>query len=145
MLAEVGKQIDFHLFGEAYHQITEIFDFTVCGIVLIDEETRRIAYANSVAKRLKQWEEKEIIGGLCYEFVCPATRNQCPLLDQHQVIEFDEKTLTSKLGNHIPILKRVNRIEIDGHNYILESFTDIRAQKARQSKLETLHETDTLT
>ena len=145
MFAEEGKQIDFHLFGESYHQITELFDFLVCGVVLIDEETRRIVYANSVAKRLTQWDEEEIIGGLCHEFVCPATLNHCPLLDQHQVIEFDEKILTGKRGKPIPILKRVNRIEIDGHNYILESFTDIRVQKDRQSRLETLHETDTLT
>ena len=145
MRGEAVKQIDFHLFGEAYQKLTEIFDFLVCGVVLIDEETRRIVYANNVAIRLSQWDEKEIIGELCHEFVCPAAINHCPLLDHHQNIEFDEKVLIGKLGNQIPILKRVKRIEIEGHRYILESFTDIRAQKDKLLKMESLHETDTLT
>jgi diguanylate cyclase (GGDEF)-like protein/hemerythrin-like metal-binding protein len=142
---EDDKSVDFRLFEESFQQITELFDFLVCGVVLIDEDSRRIVYANSVAKRLSLWEDVEIIGGLCHEIVCPAKAEHCPLLDHHQIIEFDEKVLVGKLGNQIPILKRVKRIEIGNHPYILESFTDIRAQKDKLMKLETLHETDTLT
>lgn len=142
---EEEQPISFRAFAESFQRITELFDFLVCGVILIDEDTRRIVYANSVAKRLSLWEEVEIIGGLCHELVCPAAINHCPLLDHNQIIEFDEKILVGKLGNQIPILKRVERIDIEGHRYILESFTDIRAQKDKQMKLESLHETDTLT
>ncbi|MGB7594950.1 MAG: PAS domain-containing protein, partial [Erysipelotrichaceae bacterium] len=79
----------------------------MCGIVLVDEETRRIVYTNRVAKQLTQWDDTEMLGGICYEFLCPATADHCPLMDQHQAIEFNEKILTVKLGNPIPILKRV--------------------------------------
>ena len=139
------QPINFRAFAESFQRITELFDFLVCGVVLIDEDTRRIVYANSVAKRLSLWEDAEIIGGICHDFVCPAAINHCPLLDHDQIIEFDEKILVGKLGNQIPILKRVERIDIEGHRYILESFTDIRAQKEKQMNLESLHETDTLT
>ncbi|TFG81510.1 MAG: diguanylate cyclase [Erysipelotrichales bacterium] len=144
MTLEVEEQVDFHLFGEAYQQITEVFDFLVCGIVLIDEASRRIVYANNVAKHLSQWEDTEMMGGLCHDSICTAAIHHCPLLDHNQNVECDEKVLVGKLGNHIPVLKRIKKIEIDGHAYILESFTDIRAQKEKQIKLESLNETDTL-
>jgi diguanylate cyclase (GGDEF)-like protein/hemerythrin-like metal-binding protein len=131
--------------GEAFHKLTKILEFLVCGVVLIDEASHRVVYANDVAMRLSQWEENEILGGYCYHFICPTGLQKCPMKDEKQSGDFSEKVISGKLGNNISIINRVKRVELDGRPYILESFTDIRAQKDKQTKLQNLHETDTLT
>ncbi len=123
----------------------DVFDHLVCGVVLIDASTRRISYANRVALTMTQWEEGEILGARCHDFICPAEADHCPFLDHARSIDLDERMILGKNGKNIPILKRVTRIEIEGRPYVLESFTDIQAQKERESELETLYGTDTLT
>ncbi|MBN2850765.1 MAG: diguanylate cyclase, partial [Erysipelotrichaceae bacterium] len=141
----VHLQSQHTVYSDPFKPWKDVFDHLVCGVVLIDVSTRKIAYANRVALTMTKWEEEEILGGSCHDFICPAEINHCPLLDHARSIDLDERVILGKDGRPIPILKRVTRIEIEGRPYVLESFTDIHAQKERESELETLYGTDTLT
>ncbi len=102
-----------------------IFDTVQTGILLIDQETREILDVNMAAARLIGIPPKKIIGHPCHKFICPAAKEQCPILDLGQQIDNSEKILLKANGEETPILKSVVQLELNGRKYILESFLDI--------------------
>ena len=102
-----------------------IFDTVQTGILLIDQETRTILDANMAAAGLIGIPPKKIIGHTCHQFICPAEKEQCPILDLGQQIDNSERILRTANGEEMPILKSVVQLELNGRQYLLESFLDI--------------------
>ncbi len=102
-----------------------IFDTVQTGILLINQETKEILDVNTAAAKLIGLPPKKIIGHTCHRFICPADKEQCPILDMGQDIDNSEKLLLKANGEELPILKSVVRLELNGRKYLLESFLDI--------------------
>lgn len=120
------------------------FDDLICGIAVIEKESREIVYINKVAEELIGLSSNEVIGNRCHNFICPAEITSCPIIDLGQEVDCSEKSLLTS-QEPIPILKKVREVSIDGKLYLLESFIDISEQKKQQEVLLLQGETDPLT
>ena len=102
-----------------------IFDTVQTGMLLIDQETRKIIDVNTAAAELIGIPPKKIIGRACHKFICPAEKGRCPIVDLGQEIDNSERILIRPNNTEIPILKSVTKLELNGRKYLLESFLDI--------------------
>ena len=60
----------------------------------------------------------------------------CPLTEQRWKIDCFEQVIVRVDGSHVPIIKSVKRVLIDGKDKILETFIDITAQKQVEEALQ---------
>ncbi len=105
------------------------------GVVVIDPVTRTIESVNETAADLFGRSEREIVGDLCYEHLCPDCECVCPVYDGGMEVKNLERTLMSANGISRPILKTVKRINIHGQERMLECFMDITEREQAQSAL----------
>ncbi len=119
-------------------RLKTILDSVQAGIVTVDAETRQLVDANPAALRMMGRSQEEVLGSVCHQFICPAQRNQCPVLDLGQSVDNSERVVLACGGERVPILKNVIPVEVGGRRCLLESFVDIRHQKQVEQAL-TLH------
>jgi PAS domain S-box-containing protein len=113
--------------------------------MLIDSETHNVLEVNKAACQAIGLPREEIVGQLCHQFVCPAEKGRCPITDLCQTVDNSERVLVKADGDHIPILKTVCEVEIDGRPCLVESFVDISHQKHQEEALrEALQEAEDL-
>ncbi|OPX65403.1 MULTISPECIES: PAS domain-containing protein [unclassified Methanoregula] len=111
-----------------------VFDRIQTGILIIDPATHTIIDANPIAEDLIGRTKKELVGSVCHDYVCPAKCGQCPVTDMHQDIRNIERALINARGERIPILKTVAKAEMDGKEYLIESFIDIIDRKKAEER-----------
>jgi PAS domain S-box-containing protein len=122
-----------------------IFSAIQTGIVVIDAEDNSIIDVNKVARDMIGLPEKEIIGQVCHEFICPAQKGKCPILDLNQQVDNSERVILDKNGAETPIIKNVVPVTLNGKECLLESFIDISSLKeAEQEIICTLNEKESL-
>lgn len=110
-----------------------IFSMVQAGVLIIDAESHTIVDANPWALKMIGADREEVIGSVCHSFVCPAELGKCPVTDLCKRIDNSERLLLTSDGQEVPILKTVSRLELEGKEYLIESFLDISEQeKARQ-------------
>lgn len=123
--------------AETPHDIAEvstlILESVSSGILLIDAVKRTIVYANDAAASLINAPKSHIVGHICHKFVCPASRQSCPMLDCGEKVDQSEKVLLTADGKTVPIIKTVIPIEWHQNKFLVESFTDISSLKKAQS------------
>ena len=115
--------------------LNTILDNLQAGVLLIDEKTHEIIDINPKAAQMFGLPAKDIVGNTCNEFICPNAWGNCPISDLGQDIDNSEKIMVSKDGRQIPVLKSVVKITVDNRPCLLESFLDIREQKAMESEI----------
>ncbi len=126
-----GRQDETIKARRTFESILEAIKF---GMVLVGRD-RKIRHANQTALAMMGLtDEKEIIGLVCHNNICPAEKGKCPILDLGQKVDLSEKFLLTKDGRRIPILKTVTPVTVDGEELLLETFVDISAQKEAQSE-----------
>lgn len=135
LAAEIARhQESQRLLGESEGKLRTILENIQAGILLIEADSHRIVEANPAALNLIGRPEKEVLGAVCQEFVCPAQKGRCPLTDLGQEVDNAERELIGPDGRR-PILKTVKRVTLGGRDYLLESFMDISAQKRAEAEL----------
>ncbi len=106
------------------------------GVVTIGLD-KKMRSANKAALELMKYEgEEQIVGTLCNQSFCPTDEDICPIIDLNSAVNQTETILVTKDGKHLPILKTVVPIEIDGEKVLLEAFIDITDQKNAELKLQ---------
>jgi diguanylate cyclase (GGDEF)-like protein/PAS domain S-box-containing protein len=115
------------------------------GVMVIDVEKHVIVDINKAASELIGIPKKNIIGKECHEYVCPAERGKCPIIDFNQVIDNSERFLINARHRKVPIIKTVVPITFKNRKYLLETFIDISERKRMDEKLKRLATTDILT
>jgi len=105
------------------------------GVFVVDTETHKIVDANPAAIKQTGFGEDQVLGHICHDFVCPAEKEKCPVLDLGQTVDFSERVLLTASSERLPILKSVVPITRHGHKYLLESFADISLQKKMEAEL----------
>ena len=111
-----------------------VFEKIQTGILIVDPETHMIMDANPIAESMIGLPRKKLVGHVCHDFVCPAHCGQCPITDLHKTIENTERLLINAKGEKIPILKTVAKASMNGKDYLVESFVDIRDQKRAEDR-----------
>jgi PAS domain S-box-containing protein len=93
--------------------------------------------SNRAALELMDYEsEEQIMGKICHDSLCPAQKDQCPVLDLGQDIDMSRRTLITRHGKKIPILKSVVYTHLDGQPVLLEAFVDITERQQAEQALQ---------
>ncbi len=111
------------------NKLQTVMDSVHVGIIIIDAQEHKIIEVNSEAQRMIGLSEEDIIGKICHEFICPASKGKCPISDKGFDVDNSERVLITGNGTDVPILKTVTKITIMGRECFLESFVDISEQK----------------
>jgi len=111
-----------------------VFDRIQTGILIIEPQTHTIIDANPIAEHLIGRLKNELIGSVCHDFVCPAKCGECPITDLHKDIHNIERVLINAKGEKVPILKTVAKAEVNGKEYLIESFIDIIDRKLAEER-----------
>ena len=114
--------------------LRSILNSVPAGVVMIDQATHEIEYANPVALKMIDATAEEIIGRKCHTLICPFQEADCPLSDGTQPPENTEGILLTRQGGEIPILKTVVEAQISGKKYYLDSFIDLSGVKRSQEE-----------
>lgn len=111
-----------------------VFDRIQTGILIIEPRTHTILDVNPIAEQLIGRKKEQLIGSVCHDFVCPAKCGECPVTDLHADIRNIERALINANGEKIPILKTVAKAEVNGKEYLIESFIDIVDRKNAEER-----------
>jgi len=129
-----GQQAVEALKGEE-ERLRTILKSVPAGIVTIDAESHTIVDVNPTAVQMIGIPEREIVGQMCHNFICPEQECRCPITDLGQTMDNSERVLIRPDGKTVPILKTVASVTIEGSKYLIESFLDISALKRAQEAL----------
>ena len=122
MLASIADSDDKILESERF--LYRLVNAVPTGIYLIDPDTHIIEDINDYALKLLERSKDEVIGQKCMGIVCTAGSCCLRTLSGSEKTFF-KRTLITKSGKIIPIMKSYTLIERNGKEYILETFTDI--------------------
>ncbi|BBO76851.1 hypothetical protein DSCW_42680 [Desulfosarcina widdelii] len=112
-----------------------ILDSMPYAVVIVGTE-KRIRYANEVALAMMGYETRECVTGrVCYETFCPTEANRCPILDLGRELDRSERTISTREGKKIPILKSATRLILEDEAVVLETFVDITESKQAERDL----------
>lgn len=117
-----------------------IFSSLESGVMLIREEDHVIMDVNQTACRILGRSRENIIGHVCFSFICPDCNGSCPMKDMNLRIDNAERIILAGDGHAVPVLKSVGRVALHGVPHFVESFVDIAAQKVAEGKILALNE-----
>ncbi len=110
------------------------------GIIIVDPETKIIERANAYAGALFGGPAEELIGNICHKYLCPADIGHCPVCDLNQEVDNSDREMIKADGSRLPILKTVKKVDLNGHEKLLECFVDVSERKKAENALtETLN------
>jgi PAS domain S-box-containing protein len=121
---------------ESEERLNTLLNAIPTGIVLVDTETHEITDVNPVALEMIGAPLEEIVGSKCHHYICPADEGCCPITDLGQTVDSSERVLLNTDGRHVPILKTVTTVTLDGREHLLESFVDITGSKQAADALQ---------
>ena len=112
-----------------------MLDSFAAGAILIDPETHTVVDANQAAVNMFGMNKHDLVGHACQRFICPAEEGKCPVTELGETVNVSERNLLNVNGREIPVLKSVNKVSWQGHNYLFETFIDITARKKTETEL----------
>jgi len=117
-------------------EVTEkIIENIPIGMVIVGKNKIVQRVNRAALEMIGRDSEKEIVGYPCYENICPADKEKCPIIDLGQSVNKSEKTVVHKDGQHIPVYKTALPLLIGGKEVVLEAFMDISELKGAESAL----------
>ncbi|MBM3884182.1 MAG: PAS domain S-box protein, partial [Verrucomicrobia bacterium] len=105
------------------------------GVVIVDPMTREIELINRHAAELHGGAADHLLGRRCHSLLCPAADGACPVCDKGHVVDNSERVMLRADGSRLPILKTVRRVNLGGHEKLLECFVDITDRKQAEEAL----------
>ncbi|WP_419787363.1 ATP-binding protein [Pseudodesulfovibrio sp.] len=120
--------------------LNQVMNSINVGILLIDPETRIILSINDHALKLAGRTRDEVVGHICHQLTCPAEKDQCPILDQHQPQDISQRKLLTSSGDTIPIMKSASVVIREGKRILLETIVDMTEIEQSRRELEKVKE-----
>jgi two-component system, LuxR family, sensor kinase FixL len=112
--------------------LEQIFAVVLDGVVLIDCTTGRIIDLNPKAAEIIGCPKDEILGKASHRFIGPAPVGESPIYDLDLASEQSESVVRRIDGREIPVSKTTARLQWQGRDCLVESFTDLSPQKETQ-------------
>lgn len=137
IVIERRRSIDEGLMEANRNYLTQIFESVRAGIIIIDAESHTLVDANPSALAMIGVSKENCTGKVCHSFICPAEPRNCPVSNQGQSVNNQEQVLLTSRGVHIPIIKSVVPLVLDGKPCLLETFVDITDRKKAEEDLVT--------
>ncbi|NMB79875.1 MAG: PAS domain S-box protein [Methanomicrobiales archaeon] len=106
-----------------------IWENVESAIILVDADTHLILAANPAAEHLTGYKEEELLGRCCHQLVCPAERHKCPISDLNQKVDHSERTLLTRNGTPMLVVKTVSRATVNGKAVFIENFVPLQAHR----------------
>jgi len=105
------------------------------GVILVGRD-RIIRNANKAALSMIGFDrEEDLIGQICHNNICPAERNNCPVMDLGRSVDSSERVVLNKDHEQIPVIKSVIHINWNDEDVLLEVFADISKRKKTERAL----------
>ena len=133
MIAEVRRSNK--TLYESEERLKIILDSIQTGILLMDAETHTIIDANPAAVKILDAPKEKIIGRVCYQYICPASKGTCPITDLGQKTDSSEYVFSTANAREVSIFKTVIPIFLEGKDCLLCSFVDISEKKKLEDQL----------
>ena len=105
------------------------------SVIIIDPATRIIESVNKATEALFGAPKERIIGHRCHSFLCPEDNGACPICDLGQEVDNSEREMICADGSRRQVVKSVKRIQLQGHERLLECFVDISERKHAEKAL----------
>lgn len=121
---------------ESEARLRTILNSMPTGIMVIDAETHRIVDVNPMAVETFGAPREQIIGSVCHQYICPAEKGHCPIIDLGEIVDNAEQVLLNADGKSVPILKSVVSVMLNNRKHLIESFIDITERKEAEEALE---------
>ena len=121
---------------ESKKRLNNILNSIQAGIILSNFKTHEILYANYAALKMIGLPKERIIGSLCHEYLCPEEAERHPITNLGRRMHNLECLIINGNGVEIPVFRTVRSIELDGKEYLLDSFFDISQKKALEVRLQ---------
>lgn len=121
--------------ADSKEYLNHIFSSVKAGIMVVDAATHEIINVNTAAAQMIGRDEKEIIGKICHQYVCPAQRGRCPITDLHISVDNAERMLITANGRQVPIIKDVIPVTLHGRKCLVESFIDNTERRQTEDEL----------
>jgi PAS domain S-box-containing protein len=118
--------------------LQQMIDSMPFGVMLVGKD-KIIRIVNETAVQLTGFKKGELVGCLCHKTLCPADKDNCPVLDQKQILDRSERKATTKDNRQIPILKSVIPFKLGDEEVLLESFIDISERKRAEESMKELN------
>ncbi|HYL81013.1 MAG TPA: PAS domain-containing protein [Candidatus Acidoferrum sp.] len=131
----VGRQRSQAVLRESEGRPQTIWDTVALGLVIIEPLTHTIVDANPAAATLIGATRDQLVGKVCFKYICPADAGRCPITDLRQAVDNSERVLLCVDGTSRQIVKSVVPVLLDGRTHLLESFVDITARKESEEAL----------
>jgi PAS domain S-box-containing protein len=117
---------------EMNERLETILDMIPLGIMIINPETHQIVDANPRALIMIGAPLES--GKVCHNYICPAELGKCPITDLGQSVDDSDRVLLTSSGEELPVHKTVIPVLINGHNFLIECFLDLREQKRAENE-----------
>lgn len=108
-----------------------LIDNSPVGIMVINSQ-KVIVEINEAALNLLRRDRLSVVGRPCCDFICVPGEGKCPVFDLNEKLEQQEIMLYDIDRTAIPVLKSVSRIDMDGENFVIETFMDLRERKKEE-------------
>jgi signal transduction histidine kinase/ActR/RegA family two-component response regulator len=123
---------------KANDSLTTLVENLPFGVFLVDK-TKTVRMINKTALELMDCKEGDIVNHICHNNVCPAEKDNCPVLDLGAKVDKSEKIVLGKNNVQIPVIKSVLPININDEDLLLEAFVDITEQKKNEQSIKRLY------
>ncbi len=120
---------------DSEEQFRTILNSIQAGVMVVDEQTRKVTDINPIALEMMGCEREDVVGEPCHYFVCPTGCNDCPEFDSSQGASTGERELKTADGQRKTVLQTAVPIILGQRRCLLESFVDITELKRIQSEL----------
>ena len=112
-----------------------ILDAMPFGLVVVGLN-KKIIQMNKTGYQMTGFSEEDFRNAHCFESICGADCNNCPVLNLGEKLENEEKTMVRKNGSTFPAIKSVVPMVMDKQQVLLEGFIDITQRVEARKKLE---------
>jgi PAS domain S-box-containing protein len=117
-------------------ELKSILDKVHAGIIIIDKKTLQIADANLAALRMVGVQKEEILGTdirALFAFNDVTSKSI-------KITANLEELLINKDGDFIPVITTATEINLDGEEFIIDTFLDISERKKMETALQEAHD-----
>ena len=124
---------------ESEKRLKAILENAPAGIKIVDAESRRIVDINRAGEEMIGISREMIIGGKCCDFVCPESKDHCPVMDSGEEIHHREAVISRSDGKSIQVTKTTVPVSLEGRSHLIDIFVDISRHKKAEAEVRKAH------